>query len=58
MQSTSRQLKPAQEEVHRSAHDQDLVEVPKRALLDRERENQRPLDEFPKAVTAQPLAIQ
>jgi hypothetical protein len=35
------QLKPAQDEVHRTAHDQDLVEVPKRARLDREVEHNR-----------------
>ena len=38
MVSTPRQLKPAQDEVSRTAHDQDLIEVPKRARLDRERE--------------------
>jgi hypothetical protein len=32
------QLLPAQAEVHRAAHDQDLIEVPKRARLDREAE--------------------
>ena len=36
MQSTAKELRPAQNEVHRAAHDQDLVEVPKRAKLDRE----------------------
>jgi hypothetical protein len=35
MQTTPRILRPAQKEVHRTAHDQDLVEVPKRAALDR-----------------------
>ena len=34
-----RQLRSAQQEVRRTAHDQDLVEVPKRARLDREREH-------------------
>lgn len=29
-------LQPAQAEVHKAAHSQDLVEVPKRAKLDRE----------------------
>jgi len=38
MQTTPRKLIPAQAEVHRTAHDQDLVEVPRRALLDREAE--------------------
>jgi hypothetical protein len=32
-------LRPALAEVHRTAHDQDLVEVPKRARLDRAAEN-------------------
>jgi hypothetical protein len=41
MQTTPRQLKPAQDEVQLAAHNQDLIEVPKRARLDREAENQR-----------------
>jgi hypothetical protein len=36
-------LKPAQDEVHRTAHDQDLIEVPKRARLDREAEHRKNL---------------
>lgn len=36
MQTKVNALRPAQNEVHRAAHDQDLVEVPKRAKLDRE----------------------
>jgi hypothetical protein len=40
MQATSKVLRPAQNEVHRAAHDQDLVEVPKRAKLDRENDGQ------------------
>ncbi len=36
MQNIVRKLRPAQYEVHRAAHDQDLVEVPMRAKLDRE----------------------
>jgi hypothetical protein len=36
MQTTPWRLRPAQNEVHRGAHNQDLVEVPKRAMLDRE----------------------
>ena len=36
MQTTAMKLRPAQNEVHRAAHDQDLVEVPRRARLDRE----------------------
>jgi hypothetical protein len=36
MQNIVRKLRPAQNEVHRAAHDQDLVEVPRRAQLDRE----------------------
>jgi hypothetical protein len=38
MQTTSQTMRPAQAEVHRTAHDQDLVEVPRRARLDREAE--------------------
>ncbi|MGO9340254.1 MAG: hypothetical protein ACLPY1_22390 [Terracidiphilus sp.] len=38
MQTATEKLLPAQKEVHRTAHDQDLVEVPKRARLDREAE--------------------
>jgi len=38
MQTMPIKLRPAQTEVHRTAHDQDLVEVPKRARLDREAE--------------------
>jgi hypothetical protein len=41
MQTTPRILRPAQNEVHRTAHDQDLVEVPKRAALDRLAEGKR-----------------
>jgi hypothetical protein len=41
MQTTPRNLQPAQNEVHRAAHDQDLVEVPKRAQLDRIAEERR-----------------
>jgi hypothetical protein len=42
-------LKPAQDEVHKTAHDQDLIEVPKRARLDREAETDRaaPIQERP-----------
>jgi hypothetical protein len=38
---TPRILRPAQSEVHRTAHDQDLVEVPKRAALDRAADGER-----------------
>jgi hypothetical protein len=38
MQTTPIALRPAQNEVERTAHDQDLIEVPKRAKLDREAE--------------------
>jgi hypothetical protein len=38
MQTTPRKLIPAQAEVHSAAHNQDLIEVPKRARLDREAE--------------------
>jgi hypothetical protein len=40
MQTIVKKLQPAQDEVHRAAHDQDLVEVPKRATLDRENDGQ------------------
>jgi hypothetical protein len=43
MQSIVARLKPAQEEVHRTAHNQDLVEVPKQATLDRAAEG-KPVD--------------
>jgi hypothetical protein len=36
MQNIVRKLQPAQKEIHQAAHDQDLVEVPRRAKLDRE----------------------
>ena len=39
MQTILWKLQPAQDEVHRTAHDQDLIEVPKRARFDREAEN-------------------
>jgi hypothetical protein len=38
MQHEARKLQPAQAEVHHTAHDQDLIEVPRRARLDREAE--------------------
>ena len=41
MQNIVRKLQPAQNEVQRAAHDQDLVEVPKRAVLDRENDGQQ-----------------
>jgi len=41
MQNPGKALRPAQNEVHRAAHDQDLVEVPKRAQLDRENDGRR-----------------
>jgi hypothetical protein len=39
MQTIVEKLKPAQLEVQKTAHDQDLIEVPKRARLDREAEH-------------------
>ena len=36
MQNIVRKLQPAQKEIHQAAHDQDLVEVPMQAKLDRE----------------------
>ena len=41
MQTTPKPLRPAQAEVHRTAHDQDLIEVPRRATLDREAESKK-----------------
>jgi hypothetical protein len=41
MQNIVRRLRPAQNEVQRAAHDQDLVEVPRRAKLDRENDGAR-----------------
>jgi hypothetical protein len=41
MQTTPNTLRPAQAEVHRAAHDQDLLEVPRRARLDREAEGRK-----------------
>jgi hypothetical protein len=41
MQTTPNILRPAQAEIHRTAHDQDLIEVPKRAKLDREAEGKK-----------------
>jgi hypothetical protein len=41
MQTTVKALRPAQNEVHHAAHDQDLVEAPKRAQLDRENDGAR-----------------
>jgi hypothetical protein len=41
MQTTPNTLRPAQAEVHRTAHDQDLLEVPKRARLGREAEGRK-----------------
>jgi hypothetical protein len=47
MQTTPRPLRPAQAEVHRTAHNQDLIEVPKRARLDREAEGRQIPQVFP-----------
>ena len=47
MQTTPRKLIPAQAELHRTAHDQDLVEVPRRARLDREAEAKTHLQVIP-----------
>jgi hypothetical protein len=40
MQTTGK-LRPAQAELQRTTHEQDLIEVPKRARLDREAEAKR-----------------
>lgn len=47
MQTTPEPLRPAQAEVHRTAHDQDLTEVPRRAKLDREAEAKKSQLEIP-----------
>ena len=47
MQTTSETLRPAQAEVHRTAHNQDLTEVPKRARLDREAEARASQQDIP-----------
>lgn len=36
MQNIPEKLRAAHDEVHKAAHNQDLIEVPKRAKLDRE----------------------
>jgi hypothetical protein len=41
MQTTAKILRRAQNEVQRAAHNQDLVEVPRRAQLDRENDGAR-----------------
>jgi hypothetical protein len=46
MHIASEKLLPAQKEVHRTAQDQDLVEIPKRARLDREAEGRK----FPQVI--------
>ena len=43
MQIVPWKLKPAQNEIQQTAHNQDLIEVPKRALFDREAENDNDL---------------
>lgn len=48
MQTIAEKLLPAQIEVHRTAHDQDLIEVPRRARLDREAEGKK----FPQVIPA------
>jgi hypothetical protein len=53
MQITPAPLRPAQAEVHRAAHNQDLIEVPKRARLDREAEGK--IDKQPTPVGAGPV---
>jgi len=53
MASSERSLRDALAEVRVAAHDQDLVEVPKRAMLDRKAEQRQagqPLA-FPEPVT-------
>lgn len=47
MQSSIRKLQNAEVEVREAAHDQDLVEVPRRAQLDRENEGRKLSQEYP-----------
>jgi hypothetical protein len=47
MQNHLNSLRPAQNEFHRTAHDQDLIEVPKRAKLDREAEAKKSVQGVP-----------
>jgi hypothetical protein len=47
MQPSIRRLRDAENEIDRTAHEQDLIEVPKRARLDREAETRRLSREFP-----------
>lgn len=42
MHTTPLKLRPAQHEVHRTAHNQDMIEVPRRAMLDRLAEQKTP----------------
>jgi len=46
MQNIPNPLRPAQAEVHSTAHNQDLIEVPKRARLDREAEQLKANEPF------------
>jgi hypothetical protein len=46
MQTTPTRLRPAQNEAQRTSHDQDLIEIPKRARLDREAENNKNLKDL------------
>jgi hypothetical protein len=41
MQAIQKAMRPAQNEVNQAAHDQDLIEVPKRASLDRVNDGQQ-----------------
>jgi hypothetical protein len=46
MQTIPNPFRPAQAEVRRAAHDQDLTEVPRRARLDREAERLKANEPF------------
>ena len=41
MQTTPETLRPSLSEVHHTAHNQDLIEIPKRAKVDRETEGKK-----------------
>jgi len=50
MANTSERLKPAQDEVQKAAHNQDLIEVPKQAQVDRAQERNQILDDIQKSI--------
>ena len=53
MQTTSEKLRKAEAEVHYTAHEQDLIEVPRRAMLDRQAQGW--IDEQPLPIAGGPV---